>query len=218
MNVADTLRESWQDYADLVYEWGIEEANASSFTIPCGSHRLVVEVPDGLSPTHYEFLGRVSVEAKPILAVGVLRNLVRTSVDWEHVLIQLYGLNIVEHLPSLVEKVGFPAVAEFVRAKVSEYRRKNPPPRMYLSVVRSPRWYAPMLCLGDMRWHFKEQNGPTQRLLAALEANDWRPWVQLPDLDPDQVRDAAKYLRRKTGTHLEWHAEADGRLQWMVRK
>jgi hypothetical protein len=169
-------------------------------------------------PRSTEFLGRVSVEAKPILAVGVLRNLVRSSVDWEHVLIQLYGLGIVEHLPSLVEKVGFPAVAEFVRTKVSEYRRKNPPPRMYLSVVRSPRWYAPLLCLGDMRWHFKEQNGPTQRLLAALEANDWRPGVQLPDLDPDQVRDSAKYLRRKTGTHLEWHAEADGRLQWMLRK
>lgn len=202
----------------LVHTWGIEDASPFDLTINCGDHRVVVGFPDGITEDHYTHFGSIDQDSRPILALAVLRRLVNTSVDWEHILIQEYGPDVDEFLPAMVEKAGFAAVAAFIKRKVVAYRRKNSPHRMYLSVVRSPRWYAPILYLGDMRWHFKEQNGPTQRLLDALEANDWRPWVQLPDLDPDQVRDAAKYLRRKTGTHLEWHAEADGRLQWMLRK
>jgi hypothetical protein len=84
----------------------------------------------------------------------------------------------------------------------------------YKELVATPRWTGTLLIWGAKQWRFRNQPGPVRDLLDALEKAKWPYHIKLNHLNPDQVRDAAKYLRRKTGSHLGWHAANDGTFSW----
>jgi hypothetical protein len=116
-------------------------------------------------------------------------------------------------LPSLVENNGFAAVAAALGQEVAEYRKLNPRRKSVWALMDHPHFDGKHLSWGNKKWTFRSQRGPVCLLLDALERNQWRP-VLLSTLDPDQVREAARYLRKKTMPHLNWHASNNGLFSW----
>lgn len=126
MNAVINGRAAWPDYADLVRTWGIEEATGQGFTVRYGDVLTSIGFPDGLTEEHYDYFAPLlSDEDKAELARGVLLNSVRMSIDWEHVIVQECGPDVLDMLPALVESKGFDGVAEFIRRKVFAYRQAH---------------------------------------------------------------------------------------------
>jgi hypothetical protein len=86
------------------------------------------------------------------------------------------------------------------------------------NITATPRWTGNLLIWRANQWRFRNQkNGPVRMLLDALEKAKWPRFIKLNHLDPDQVHEAARYLRRRTRPHIIWHASNDGILSWLAR-
>jgi hypothetical protein len=92
---------------------------------------------------------------------------------------------------------------------IRDFHRAHP--RAFMA---RPRWTGKLLVWRANQWKFRNRDGPVRKLLDALENDKWPQSVELDDLNPDQARDAAKYLREKTRPHLGWHASNDGTFSW----
>jgi hypothetical protein len=218
----------WERYADLIREaGGLYDCSPRGFTVHLGDEIREILPVGGLTEEHYHYLAPVLEDDwhRALLAKGVLQRMLAQSageggdvyyVSWDiawRALKDKYGKWEDEWLPMLVEKAGFAATEEAVREAIEEYRKNTPPPRSSRS---TPRWDrdAGVLSFGDRSWRFRHQDGPTRGLLDALEDVSWQRPVQLRELDPDQVHEAAKYLRSRTRPFLNWHAPNDGTLFW----
>jgi hypothetical protein len=118
----------------------------------------------------------------------------------------------------MIEAMGFEAVAQEMEQAAAEYRRNEPraPRRPVPGRVPSLDRHAGLLILEDHTWPIQKREGPTQELLNALHDCGFQLSVRLPWLTPDQVREAAKVLRKKTMPIINWHASVDGTLSWSL--
>lgn len=80
-----------------------------------------------------------------------------------------------------------------------------------------PTWdsNSGVLSLGDKSWKFRVQVGPTADLLDELHRQHWPRSVKVNGLWPEQVREAARKLR-KTRPAIEWTATSDCYLSWRL--
>jgi hypothetical protein len=231
--VSPTPDDPWKEYIELIRDGGIEDAAPWGFAVRGETGRTEVTLDGGLKPQHYQRLAPlVTDDEKSILAAGVLQNMLQPihGSDWQtamHMLCEAYGDDESLWLPAMVESHGFSAIADELRERLTQYRRFHRPSRRKLDWVEHPVWHGPkirVLEYGQHKFTFRSDADVQMKLLAELERNGWKP-INCSDqrnqeqpgrfyLDPDQVRDAAKALRRKTLPYINWHAGADGELSW----
>lgn len=213
----------FQEYLDIITAGCLETANAWCFTVRCGEGSRTVEVR--LTEAHYTFLApHLTDLEKAVIAMAVLENKVEPQSDtvWDVLWCRLRKemKSDEEHwLPHMVVAQGFDAIAVLMKQWIVEYRRDNPPPRLNVVCVEKPTWShdAGLLVFGNENWPFRrDHDGPLVALFDELEKHGWPASIRLPHLDPEQVRDVAKALRKKTHPHLYWKAESDGTLVWFV--
>jgi hypothetical protein len=217
-------RHPWHEYADLIRaSFGVESANQKGLVVRLADGTRRIEFEGGLTEDHYTYFAPFLDEwDKVLLAKAVLRNRLHPiqEVDWDiawWALRQGRGCDEEEWLEQLVAERGFGAIADEMKAAVLDYRKTTPRPRLVVEVFEKPRWdsSAGMLFWGQHHWKFRNQQGPVRILLDALEQRQWPRSVQLTSLDPDQVREAARYLRDRTMPYLDWHASSsDGTFSW----
>jgi hypothetical protein len=223
--------------ADLICDCdGITEATASGFRVQLPDGRQEFHVEGGWTDEHYTFLRpflsklseprlNMAMIAQAVLASHLRRGGCQEPETASWLLCKKYGFDEEKWLPQYVESRGFPAVIKEMGEALAAYRKTHP--RRPLSVARMdhPHFDGRILSWGKRRWGFRRQPGPVRTLLTALEANGWESVTVAPPgqtllapnqvrLDPDDVRDAAKYLRKKTMPDLNWHASNDGTLGW----
>ena len=116
---------------------------------------------------------------------------------------------------------------EDIQPELIAYRKTNPRRPLKIALMAHPCFDGKTLRWGEKEWRFRKQAGPVQWLLSALERNGWEsvrgvgPYQTIlaqneVGLRPGDVRDAAKYLRKKTMPILNWHASNDGTFCWSV--
>jgi hypothetical protein len=212
-------RQKRDDEAELIQEHGIREITPSGFTVPLEIGLQEIELDHGWTEEHYARFAPLldpwerSRAAKFVL-VKQLRRAGCQEVDtawW--LLCEKLGHDEEDWLPSLVENNGFAAVAAAMSQEVAEYRKLNPRRESKWVLMDRPHFDGMHLWWGDKKWTFRSQRGPVRLLLEALERNQWRP-VHLSTLNPDQVHEAARFLRKKTMPHLNWHASNNGLFSW----
>jgi hypothetical protein len=217
---------NWQDYvrkryATLIVEnGGIIDADATGFTVHCGDGVRTIKLNDGLLSTDYKnYAPLLNDGGKATLATGVLKNRLRSTswidfdIAWRHLSNKLGNRPEEEWLPGLVEERGFDAIAAEMGQAIRDFHLANP-----RALMATPRWTGNLLIWRAIHWRFRNQkNGPVRILLDALENGKWPLFVKLSSLRPDQVHDAARYLRRKTRPHIDWHASNAGALSWSTR-
>jgi hypothetical protein len=218
----------WQKYADLVSEGGIMSATPSGFTVGLGDGERIVRFDGGLTERHYAYFAPLLTPLDQCeLAHGVVENLLGPDVTWGQldaawsVLRECCGrdeegwLPEEDWLPGLIEGNGLRKIAD----EMAHYIRTIPPFQP-ACVVAAPKPYwikiAGQLWFGDHRWTVRRQEGPLNNLLNEFQRQQWPPAVQLPGLDPDQVKATAKQLREKTRGVINWHASSDGNLSWSI--
>jgi hypothetical protein len=213
---------NWQgyvrkSYAPLIEECGgIVDADATGFAVHCGDGVRKVELSGGLQSADYEYYAPLLDDVgKATLATGVLKNLLRAAswidfeIGWREISDTYRNRPEKDWLPGLVEERGFDAIGAEMEQAIRNFRRANP-----RAFTATPRWTGKLLVWRANQWRFRHQPGPVRDLLDALEKGNWPFHIKLNHLDPDQVRDAAKYLRAKTRPHLGWHASNDGTFSW----
>lgn len=218
---AETAFSNWQDYvrksyANLIAEnGGVVDADAGGFAVHCGDGIRKVELSGGLTDEDYDYYAPLlAVVGKATLAIGVLKNTLRSAswidfeIGWRHLSDKHPNRPEEDWLPGLVEQQGFDAIAAEMAQAIKSFHRTNP--RAFMA---TPRWTGKLLVWRANQWRFRNQNGPVRDLLAALEKGKWPPSVKLNHLNPDQVHEAAKVLR-KTKPLITWHASNDGTLSW----
>jgi hypothetical protein len=232
-------RHKWQDMADLICAGdGITGATASGFTVALPDGRREFHVEGGWSEGHYTFLKpflsalpepqlNMAMIAQVILANHLRRRGCQEPETAFWLLCTKHGFDEEEWLPQLVETKGFPATATEMEEALADYRRINPRRPLEIDRVSHPHFDGKILWWGGRRWSFRRQHGPVQILLTALESNGWESVKgvgsyrnklarnEVP-LDEDAVREAGKYLRKKTMPHLNWRASNDGMFGWSV--
>jgi hypothetical protein len=78
---------------------------------------------------------------------------------------------------------------------------------------RTPHWNGRHLFWKNKKWLFRRQrNGVVRLILTFLENNQWKGGV-VTSLDPDQVDNAAKYLRKRTAPFIRWQTSNDGFIE-----
>jgi hypothetical protein len=217
LNWQASVRES---YAPLIVEsGGIVDANASGFTTNCGDGIRKIELAGGLQATDYIYYAPLLDDVgKATLALGVLKNRFRASpwidfeIGWRHLMHKQGNRSEQDWLPALVEVHGFDAIASEMRQAITNFHQSNP--RAFLQM---PRWNGVLLVWRNNQWRFRNQAGPLRESLDALEKARWPRSVKVGRLDPDQIREVAKQLRRKTWPHICWHASNDGTLSWSAQ-
>jgi hypothetical protein len=230
----------WQHIGDLICECdGIMEATPLGFTVALADGgRRQVPLEGGWTEEHYRFLvpflSSVSESqfSKAMIAQAVLENWLRFAHCQEPptaywLLCKKYGFDEDQWLPHQVETKGFSAIAKEMEEDLVSYRISNPRRPVTFARTERPHFDGRILSFGTKRWSFRKQYGPVQKLLTALENNGFKSVTAAPlsqihlapneiQLDSDDVRDAAKYLRNKTMPVLNWHASKDGTLGWSV--
>jgi hypothetical protein len=205
----------------------LERADDKGCWLQDGEGSRRVEFPGGLTQKLYLSLSKsLTEDEKFALAMGVVRNAMSpiNPRDWQLVegfLQQQRAPEGHDHaaaLPALVESTGFTSVVEGLRRRLAEFRKRTPRRRLRVAVVETPRWdgQGGILTFADMAWKIRVQDGPVTHLLAELERRGWPPSVHLTYLDPDQVREAARGLRKRTDPAIHWHAAVDGVLSWSI--
>jgi hypothetical protein len=192
------------------------DADATGFTVHCGDGVRKVELSGGLQSADYDHYAPLLDEVgKATLATGVLKNSLRSAswidfdIGWQHLSDTQRNRPEKDWLPGLVEERGFDAIAAEMAQAIKDFHRANP-----RAFVVTPRWTGKLLVWRANQWRFRNQPGPVRDLLDALEQAKWPPSAKVHRLDPDQVREAAKYLRGRTRPHIGWHASNDGTLSW----
>lgn len=184
--------------------------------------------PGGLTPEHYEHFSRIiSDHEKAVVAMGVLESEIapKSWQEWDSVqnlLFETFGFDDSEWLLSLIENNGFEPIAAVLKQHLVEYRQNYQPSRIKMVVFETPCWNMKrrVLTYGGNSWRFRDDAEVILTLLNELDKNQWQP-ICLSDphdqgkpgktyIDPIQVRDAAKALRRRTKPQFNWHAGDDG--------
>jgi hypothetical protein len=200
-------------------------ADDRGFTLQAGDSTHRVDLPGGLTEAHYHRLGPSLVDDdKANLALGVIRRAIqpRTWLDWENTktlardLHRMAGDDDYQGMLRAIDAGGFAAVILDLNEKIA----KLPEParrRARLVWIEKPAWdgNSGVLSFGNKMWKFKLQDGPVVHLLDQLEKEGWPRSVSLTYLDPDQVREAARGLR-KTRPTIDWTASIDGFLSWRL--
>jgi len=200
-------------------------ADDAGFTLQSGNTAHRVDLPGGLTEAHYRrFAPSLFDEDKAILALGVIRRTIQPKawLDWENTktlardLHRTTGDDDYEGMLRSIDSLGFAAVVSDLKAKIAK-TPKTPQCRARLVVVEKPVWdgNGGVLSFGNKMWKFRKQDGPVAHLLDRLERENWPRSVKLNYLDPDQVREAARVLR-KTRPTINWSAESDGVLAWWL--
>jgi hypothetical protein len=218
---AEAAFRNWHDhvrksYAGLIAEnGGIVDADARGFTVHCGDGVRTVELTSGLQSGDYDcYAPLLDDVGKATLATGVLKNLLRRAswiefdIGWRHLSNKHRNLPEGGWLPGLVAERGFDAIAAGMERAIRDFHLANP--RAFMA---RPRWTGNLLVWRANQWRFRNRRGPVRDLLDALEKGNW-PLQVKNHLNPDQVHEAAKYLREKTRPHLRWHASNDGTFSW----
>lgn len=193
----------------------IQEADAT--------HRI--DLPVGLTEKHYwKFAPLLDEDEQGLLALGVLKAILRpmTWYDWEIAKTVIEKNRMADDsddgwLTEKVSALGFGQVATELAHQIADYKKMTPKCRIKLMAVEKPVWdgRGGVLSFGDKTWRFKLCNGPVVHLLDELERQKWPRSVHLKYLNSDQVREAAKGLR-KTRPVLGWRSSDDGYLSWFV--
>ena len=225
-------RHKWQDLADAISEsGGIMDASIWGFTVPLGDGYRKVEIEGGWTEEHYSFLRESLDQSEQAMAAkAVLDNAMRREGCQEPdtafwLLCKKNGDDEDQWLPQKVEAEGFSAIIDEMQDALRAYREITPRRPLKIAVMDHPTFDGKTLRWGERTWRFRKQHGPIQKLLTALENSGWRAVnVAKPDqvilapnevrLDPDDVRDAAKYLRKKTMPYLTWYG--GGTFTWSV--
>jgi hypothetical protein len=215
-------RHKWDDEAELIGEHGIMEITAWGFTVPLENGRRQVELEGWWTEEHYAFFAPLldpwerSRAAKAVVE-NQLRRIGCQEADTAWLLLcKKNGPHEEDWLPPLVESEGFAAIATTLSQEVTEYRKRNPRRKSKWVLMDHPCFDGKHISWCERKWTIRNQPGPVRQLLDALEGSQWRP-VLVPTLDPDQVHEAARYLRDKTMPHLNWHASNDGLFSWSSR-
>jgi hypothetical protein len=201
-------------------------ADDNGFTLQDGDSTRKVDLPGGLTQAHYHRLAPslLDDDDKAILALAVIRRAIqpKTWLDWENIktlarsLHRMAGDDNYEGMLLSIGSLGFAAVISDLKAKIAE-TPQGLRCRARLVVVEKPEWDGRCLRFGEKRWRFRRDNGPVNQLLDELENTKWRYPVRLPHLDPEQVREAGKLLRKKTRPVINWHAGNDGEFSWTLQ-
>jgi hypothetical protein len=216
----------------------VVDVTSCGFTVALPEGRRQFNVEGGWNEEHYEFLKPfLSALSEPqlnmaMIAEAVLGNCLRRGGCQEPdtavwLLCKQHGFHKEEWLPQRVETQGFPGIAREMEDALAAYRKANPRRPLRIALMDHPHFDGRVLIWGDKRWPIRKQDGPVRKLLTALEGSGWRSVKAASPgqrclapnqvrLDPDDVREAAKYLRKKTMPHLNWHASNDGTLGWSV--
>jgi hypothetical protein len=200
-------RHKWQDMAEAMWDWGVLDITAWGVSVPLedGSRTFEVEWTEEL----YAFVSPpLEPWDKAMTAKAVLQHELHRAgcQEWDTAWWLLRGQNgpdEEEWLPQLVEAEGFSSVALQMSQAVAAYRKIIPRGRA------TPRWDGHVLSWMGVEWTFRNQPGPVRGVLDFLQQNQWRPGT-VPSLDPCQVVEAAKDLRKKTRRHITWKASDDG--------
>lgn len=215
-----------QEVVDLIGNAdSVIDADDRGFTLQAGDSTHRVDLPGGLTEAHYKRLAPSLVdEDKAILALAVLRTTIqpKTWLDWENTktlardLNRMAGDDDYQGMLRSINAVGFAAVISDLKAKIA--MTPQPPRfRVRLVFIEKPAWDGRCLRYGEKHWRFRRDNGPVNQLLDELENTKWRYPVRLPNLEPEQVREAGKWLRKKTRPIINWHAGSDGEFSWTLQ-
>jgi hypothetical protein len=180
----------------------------------------------GLTEQHYDYFAPWLNEKweQVKLATAVLKNKLRHLAWWKleaawRQLRKKYGQEEEDWLTSMIADKGFAAIASELEAAWVEAERTLPPSTFPSSVNLVPHWdcEARILSLRFKQWRFRNQDGPTLQLLAALQDRGFPRSIRLKGLTERQVHEAARYLRKKTKDFIYWSAPSDGTLSWWLK-
>jgi hypothetical protein len=216
-----------QEVKDVIADSdSLTKADERGFTLQAGNSTHRVELPGGLTEAHYHRLApSLFNDDGVVLALAVLKKAIqpKTWLDWENAktlardLHRMAGDDDYQGMLRAIDAGGFAAVISELKEKIAKLPERSQC-RARLVVVEKPAWDGDsgVLSFGDKTWKFRLQDGPVVHLLDRLEEADWPRSVKLAYLDPDQVREAARVLR-KTRPTINWTASADGFLSWRLR-
>jgi hypothetical protein len=218
-----TMRDYWKMCADLLRDGVLQEADARSLKVAHQDGCTTFEFDEGLTQELYNFLAPLlsTDSEKAELALGVIAKKLPalSCVDWLELKSILYngGEDFEERLPKQICLEGFDALAKEIEESWTEHRLTHPATNIQVIGLVHPTWDSSSgtLSFGNNRWEFRViPGGPLKALLDEFEKCNWPPSVTLGRLDPEQVRDVAKELRKKTKGYIKWKASSDSTMGW----
>jgi hypothetical protein len=216
-----------QEVKDLIADSdSLIEADDRGCNLQAGNSTYRVDLPGGLTEAHYHRLASsLFDDDKVVLALAVIKKAIqpKTWLAWENTktlardLRRMAADDDYQGMLRAIDSVGFAGVVSELNAKIAK-TPQTPRCKARLVWIEKPAWdgNSGVLSFGNKMWKFKLQDGPVVHLLGQLEKEGWPQSVRLAYLDPDQVREAARGLR-KTRPTINWTASADGFLSWRLQ-
>jgi len=233
-----TPRHPWSDARDLITNGHVERADARGFTVLTSTGSETVDVPGGMTVGAYDNLAPFcSDEEKGIMAKGVLENMLKADYQtwdrFQYFRNKKMNANLEEWLPRAVAESGFGAVTAALKEELADFRVNHPP---------TPSWNDDDLTLRfgcSQSWTFTTRARCQIAVLRALQGNDWKPVLRIPEwetpkeklkrlsnrkiepikyLSNSNVKSALFELRDRTSGILSWHEYRLNGASWASLK